>query len=77
MRYLVEQEWAETAEDVLWRRSKLGLRPRAEERIAIDQFIVSARPRIEPRPAAAWLTAVNAPRNLHYGILFEYGISVI
>jgi glycerol-3-phosphate dehydrogenase len=23
--YLVEAEWAETAEDVLWRRSKLGL----------------------------------------------------
>ena len=26
MRYLVEQEWARTAEDVVWRRSKLGLR---------------------------------------------------
>ena len=25
MSYLVEQEWARTAEDVLWRRSKLGL----------------------------------------------------
>jgi glycerol-3-phosphate dehydrogenase len=23
--YLVAQEWAQTAEDVLWRRSKLGL----------------------------------------------------
>ncbi|HEX5282149.1 MAG TPA: glycerol-3-phosphate dehydrogenase [Micropepsaceae bacterium] len=26
LRYLAEQEWARTAEDVLWRRSKLGLR---------------------------------------------------
>jgi glycerol-3-phosphate dehydrogenase len=25
IRWLMEQEWAETAEDVLWRRSKLGL----------------------------------------------------
>ena len=25
VRYLVEHEWAQTAEDVLWRRSKLGL----------------------------------------------------
>ncbi|WP_420404513.1 glycerol-3-phosphate dehydrogenase [Nisaea sp.] len=26
VRYLIEREWATTAEDVLWRRSKLGLR---------------------------------------------------
>jgi glycerol-3-phosphate dehydrogenase len=26
VRYLADQEWAQTAEDVLWRRSKLGLR---------------------------------------------------
>ena len=26
VRYLAEHEWALTAEDVLWRRSKLGLR---------------------------------------------------
>lgn len=26
LRYLAEQEWARTADDVLWRRSKLGLR---------------------------------------------------
>ena len=25
-RYLIEQEWARTTDDVLWRRSKLGLR---------------------------------------------------
>jgi glycerol-3-phosphate dehydrogenase len=32
MRYLVQKEWAKSAEDVLWRRSKLGLRvtPEAE-----------------------------------------------
>jgi glycerol-3-phosphate dehydrogenase len=41
VRYLVEQEWAETAEDVLWRRTKLGLKANADERIAINRFIVS------------------------------------
>ena len=41
VRYLVEQEWAETAEDVLWRRSKLGLKATPDERIAINQFIAS------------------------------------
>ena len=41
LRYLVENEWAETAEDVLWRRTKLGLKARPDERIAINQFIVS------------------------------------
>ncbi len=26
VRYLADQEWAQTAEDIVWRRSKLGLR---------------------------------------------------
>ncbi len=36
VRYLMEHEWARTADDVLWRRSKLGLRvpPAAHERLA-------------------------------------------
>ena len=41
VRYMVEHEWAHTAEDVLWRRSKLGLTSTAEERTAISQFIAS------------------------------------
>ena len=41
VRYLVEQEWAETAEDVLWRRTKLGLKASPDERIAINRFIAS------------------------------------
>jgi glycerol-3-phosphate dehydrogenase len=40
VRYLVEHEWAETADDILWRRSKLGLIATPDERIAINQFIV-------------------------------------
>jgi glycerol-3-phosphate dehydrogenase len=41
VRYLVEEEWAETADDVLWRRSKLGLRASPEERAKLAQFIAS------------------------------------
>lgn len=41
VRYMVEHEWAQTAEDVLWRRSKLGLASTSEERTAISQFIAS------------------------------------
>jgi len=32
-------EWAQTADDVLWRRSKLGLRLSAEEAAALDRFM--------------------------------------
>ena len=36
VRYLVENEWAQTADDVLWRRSKLGLKATPEERSALE-----------------------------------------
>jgi glycerol-3-phosphate dehydrogenase len=41
VRYLVENEWAQNADDVLWRRSKIGLKATAEDRTALDQFISS------------------------------------
>jgi glycerol-3-phosphate dehydrogenase len=41
VRHLVENEWARSADDVLWRRSKLGLLATIEERRALDQFIAS------------------------------------
>jgi glycerol-3-phosphate dehydrogenase len=39
--YLKDQEWAVTAEDVLWRRSKLGLHMRPEERAALEAAMPS------------------------------------
>ena len=39
VRYLVEQEWALTAEDILWRRTKLGLRLTQEEASALEQYL--------------------------------------
>ena len=41
VRYLVENEWALSADDVLWRRSKLGLKATPEECVALDRFIAS------------------------------------
>lgn len=39
--YLVAQEWARSAEDVLWRRSKLGLRFSPEQITILDAYIAS------------------------------------
>jgi glycerol-3-phosphate dehydrogenase len=39
VRYLMEQEWAQTADDVLWRRSKLGLRFSREQRENLARFM--------------------------------------
>jgi glycerol-3-phosphate dehydrogenase len=43
VRYLMANEWARTAEDILWRRSKLGLRLSAAEVAALDDWIVAHR----------------------------------
>ena len=37
--YLVVEEWARTAEDVLWRRTKCGLHMRDAEREAVEQHL--------------------------------------
>ncbi|HTQ82229.1 MAG TPA: glycerol-3-phosphate dehydrogenase [Pseudolabrys sp.] len=46
VKYLIENEWARSAEDVLWRRSKLGLIATPEERAALARFM--ADPTGEP-----------------------------
>jgi len=42
VRYLMTKEWAETADDVLWRRSKLGFHLSEEQSIALDRFMRGA-----------------------------------
>jgi glycerol-3-phosphate dehydrogenase len=37
--WLVDNEWAETAEDILWRRTKLGLHFSAAETEALDSYL--------------------------------------
>jgi glycerol-3-phosphate dehydrogenase len=43
VRYLMSSEWATTAEDIVWRRSKLGLRLSPAEIAAIDDWIAAHR----------------------------------
>jgi len=42
LRFLSRNEWARTGEDVLWRRTKLGLRLSAAERDAVDRAMAEA-----------------------------------
>jgi len=39
--FLVREEWARTADDILWRRSKLGLAVSPEQHAALDRYLAS------------------------------------
>jgi glycerol-3-phosphate dehydrogenase len=41
VRYLIEHEWAQTAEDVLWRRTKFGLTADSRECEALSRFVAA------------------------------------
>ncbi len=43
LRHLVQSEWARTLDDVLWRRSKLGLVFDADQQRAVGEWLASAR----------------------------------
>jgi glycerol-3-phosphate dehydrogenase len=45
LRYLCEHEWAHDADDVLWRRSKLGLHLRDSQREAVERWFAQQRQR--------------------------------
>jgi glycerol-3-phosphate dehydrogenase len=42
--YLAEAEWAREPDDILWRRSKLGLRFTREERQALEDWLKAHEP---------------------------------
>ncbi len=44
VRHLMASEWAQTAEDVLWRRTKLGLRLTANQAAALEGWMAQNRP---------------------------------
>ncbi|WP_245730944.1 glycerol-3-phosphate dehydrogenase [Rubrimonas cliftonensis] len=46
VRWLMEREWARRADDVLWRRSKMGLRLTKREAAALDDWMREAGPAI-------------------------------
>ena len=41
--FLMDREWARTAEDIVWRRTKLGLRLTAAEIDAVDGYVRARR----------------------------------
>lgn len=41
--YLIDREWARTAEDVLWRRTKLGLKATPEEVARLEAYMAGRR----------------------------------
>ncbi|HTM94439.1 MAG TPA: hypothetical protein VL100_01270, partial [Croceibacterium sp.] len=41
VRYLRSREWAESAEDIVWRRSKLGLRMKLTEIRRLDDWLAA------------------------------------
>ncbi len=49
IRYLVAEEWAVSAADILWRRSKLGLWFSPQDVSALEEFLVKMRSDSEPR----------------------------
>lgn len=51
VKYLVREEWAGSAEDVLWRRSKLGLRLSDAEVTELEQWFMRAAKNKEPLEA--------------------------
>ncbi len=50
--YLMREEWAEDADDVLWRRSKLGLRLSSRQREQLADFMDQAGPLAETMATA-------------------------
>lgn len=44
VRHLIDREWAVTADDILWRRTKLGLRLSGEQRAALADYLGEGKP---------------------------------
>jgi glycerol-3-phosphate dehydrogenase len=56
--YLIRQEWARSAEDVLWRRSKLGLHLTGEEQARLAQWF--ARLKLDDQAISAAIQSASA-----------------
>jgi len=52
LRYLVREEWARSADDILWRRTKLGLHLDTDGRHAVEQWCASHLPGANPHARA-------------------------
>ena len=50
--YLIGHEWAQTVEDILWRRSKLGLHLPADTAASLDDWLRHRAPNSRVRAMA-------------------------
>jgi glycerol-3-phosphate dehydrogenase len=41
--YLLREEWAQTGDDVLWRRTKCGLHLTSTQRQTVDRYVAAQR----------------------------------
>jgi glycerol-3-phosphate dehydrogenase len=51
VQHLIDKEWARTADDILWRRTKLGLRLNEEERHRLEEWLRTHGPTGVPTAA--------------------------
>ena len=61
VRWLMEREWARTAEDVLWRRTKLGLRLGPDETARLAAFMQGVAEPAAARCGRGGIDALRAP----------------
>jgi glycerol-3-phosphate dehydrogenase len=60
VRYLMDEEWARSGDDVLWRRSKLGLKINGDEAAALSAYMDA--PRATEDHGAQTITSTSADR---------------
>ena len=61
LRYLVDREWAASVEDVLWRRTKLGLRLDAAQVERLREWLAGRDPTVAQTPASHPAPVAGAP----------------
>jgi glycerol-3-phosphate dehydrogenase len=59
VRYLMAKEWARFPDDILWRRSKLGLTMPAGDRQALTEFMANPKSDLEGYPAGDEARAID------------------
>lgn len=73
--YLMQQEWASSVEDILWRRSKLGLRLSLKQVTALSQYINQGSHNQNAQPSAAMAAPTPADEiSPHAGDTFKQAV---
>ena len=61
--YLIREEWARTAEDILWRRTKLGLTIDPGERLRLENYLASRSVGRQPAAGNSGKVAIGISRS--------------